>query len=200
MKKLFLGLAVTMSMVGYTHAAGVPQAGQAKAAVCAACHGAEGVSMVPTFPNLAGQHESYLAKQIREIRDGARVVPEMAGIVDHLSDQDVADIAAFYASKPKNLGQADPALVEKGRELYRAGDMAKGIPACTACHNPTGMGNALAAYPSVSGQHPTYAVTQLKKFATGERNNDPNAMMRTIAAKMSDAEMEAVASYLYGLH
>ncbi len=124
----------------------------------------------------------------------------MVGMVDHFTNEDVREIANFYASKPANLGQADPALAEKGRNLYRAGDMAKGIPACTACHLPNGAGNKPAAFPAVSGQHPTYTVNQLNAFRDGERDNDPNSMMRLIAEKMTDAEMEAVASYMYGLH
>ncbi|SFX56705.1 c-type cytochrome [Marinospirillum alkaliphilum] len=200
MKKLLLGLTLTVGITGLVHAAGDPVAGEQKAAVCAACHGANGVSMVPNWPNLAGQGFNYLVKQTIDIRDGRRAVPEMVGIVDNLSDQDIRDIAAFYRQQPANLGQADPALAERGRDLYRAGDLAKGIPACTACHLPNGGGNGPAAFPAVSGQHPTYAVNQLKAFRNGTRDNDPNAMMRLIAEKMSDAEMEAVASYMYGLH
>lgn len=200
MKKLLLGLTLVVGVSGVAQAAGDAVAGEQKAAVCAACHGAQGVSMVPNWPNLAGQHASYLTKQTIDIRDGRRPVPEMVGIVDNLSDQDIRDIAAFYASQPGNLGQADPALAERGRNLYRAGDMAKGIPACTACHLPNGRGNAPAAFPVVSGQHTTYAVNQLKAFRDGSRSNDPNSMMRLIAEKMTDAEMEAVASYMLGLH
>lgn len=200
MKKFLVGLTISLGAVAMAHAAGDPNAGQAKAQVCAACHGGNGVGIAPTFPNLAGQNASYLAKQIREIRDGARNVPQMAGMVDNFSDQDALDVAAYFSGLPANLGQADPALAEKGRNLYRAGDLAKGIPACTACHSPTGQGNAPAAYPALSGQHSAYTVTQLKNFRSGERNNDPNSMMRIIANKMSDSEMEAVADFVSGLH
>lgn len=200
MKKLLIGLTLVVGVSGMAQASGDAAAGEQKAAVCAACHGANGISMVPNWPNLAGQHASYLSKQTMDIRDGRRTVPEMVGIVDNLSDQDIRDIAAFYSSQPGNLGQADPALAERGRNLYRAGDMAKGIPACTACHLPNGQGNAPAAFPVVSGQHTTYAINQLKAFRDGARSNDPNSMMRLIAEKMSDAEMEAVTSYMLGLH
>lgn len=200
MKKLLIGLTLVVGVSGMAQASGDAAAGEQKAAVCAACHGANGISMVPNWPNLAGQHASYLSKQTMDIRDGRRTVPEMVGIVDNLSDQDIRDIAAFYSSQPGNLGQADPALAERGRNLYRAGDMAKGIPACTACHMPNGQGNSPAAFPVVSGQHTTYAINQLKAFRDGARTNDPNSMMRLIAEKMSDAEMEAVTSYMLGLH
>src|SRR5690554_5995427 len=196
MKKLLLSLTLAAGVAGMANAQSV----EMKTATCTACHGGEGVSMVPNWPNLAGQGSNYLYKQIIDIRDGRRDIPEMVGMVDHFTDEDVREIANFYASKPANLGQTDPALAEKGRNLYRAGDMAKGIPARTACHLPNGGGNKPAAFPAVSGQHPTYTVNQLTAFRAGERTNDPNSMMRLIAEKMSDAEMEAVASYMYGLH
>lgn len=200
MKKLLVSLAVTLGLVSFAHAAGDAKAGEAKAAVCAGCHGVQGIAMIPNYPSLAGQHESYLAKQIMEIRDGVRKVPEMTGMVTGFSDQDAQNVAAYFAAKPKNLGQADPALVERGQELYRAGDMAKGIPACTACHSPNGMGNEQAKYPVLSGQNPAYTAAALKKFRDGERANDPNNMMRAIAAKMSDQDIEAVSNYVFGLN
>ncbi|MFC3285632.1 c-type cytochrome [Litchfieldella rifensis] len=204
MRKLLASLAITMGVVGVAHAQmeGDPAAGREKAQTCAACHGQQGISPSGTFPNLAGQQASYLAKQIMQIRDGDRVVPQMAGQVDDFSDQDAWDVAAFFANQDPNLGEADPdeELVNRGRELYRAGDMAKGIPACAACHTPTGEGIGTAAYPALSGQHREYTVSTLQKFAAGERTNDPNAIMRDIAAKMSDADMQAVANYIYGLH
>lgn len=196
MKKLLLSLTLAASFAGMANAQSVEE----KTATCTACHGGEGISMIPNWPNLAGQGSNYLYKQIIDIREGRRNIPEMTGMVDHFTDADVREIADYYASKPANLGQADPAVAERGRNIYRAGNMAKGIPACTACHLPNGGGNKPAAFPSVSGQHPTYTVNQLKTFRSGERDNDPNAMMRLIAEKMTDGEMEAVASYMYGLH
>ncbi|MEQ5803753.1 c-type cytochrome [Halomonas sp. H10-9-1] len=206
MRKLLASLAITMGAVGAAHADleadADAAAGRDKAATCAACHGQEGISAVGTFPNLSGQQASYLAKQIMDIRDGTRVVPEMAGQVDSFSDQEAWDVAKFYADKNAALGQADPdeLLVERGRELYRAGDMAKGIPACAACHTPTGQGIGTAVYPALSGQHAEYTLATLQDFAAGNRTNDPAAIMRDIAAKMSDADMEAVANYVLGLH
>lgn len=199
MKKLLFGLTLAISTAGFVHA-GDPVAGEQKAAVCAACHGNDGISSVAQWPNLAGQGAPYLTKQTIDIRDGRREVPEMVGIVDHLTDQDIRDISAFYAQQSAHVGQANEELAMRGRDLYRAGDIAKGIPACTACHSPTGQGNSPAAFPAVSGQHATYAINQLKSFRSGERDNDPNSMMRIISAKMSDAEIEAVAEYMYGLH
>ena len=197
-----------MGLAGVAHAQtqssetveGDPAAGQEKSQTCTACHGQQGVSAVPTFPNLAGQQPDYLIKQITEIRDGVRPVPQMAGIVDNLDEQDIADLAVYYANQDPNLGQADPELVDRGNALYKAGDLAKGIPACMGCHMPTGVGIDTAKYPALSGQHPEYTVTTLQAFAKGERSNDPNAIMRNIASKMSDADMEAVASYVNGLH
>lgn len=203
MRKLLVSLAATLGLaVGAAHAQveGNPSAGREKAQVCAACHGQQGISAAPTFPNLAGQQPNYLIKQIVDIRDGTRVVPQMAGIVDNLTEQDIADLAAYYANQTPNLGQADPELAQRGLELYKAGSLAKGIPACMACHMPTGEGIDTARYPALSGQHPEYTVTTLKAFANGERSNDPNAIMRDIASKMSDSDMEAVANYVYGVH
>ncbi|QEA38515.1 cytochrome c4 [Pistricoccus aurantiacus] len=204
MRKLLASLAIILGAAGVAHAQtqGDPAAGKEKAQACAACHGQQGISALGTFPNLAGQQATYLAKQIRNIRDGERVVAQMVGQVDDYSDQDAADVAAYFANMEANLGQveAEEEVVERGRELYRAGDRAKGIPACAACHTPTGEGIGTAVYPALSGQHPEYAVSTLAAFSKGERHNDPNAIMRNIASKMSEADMEAVSTYLLGLH
>lgn len=206
MRKLLASLAITMGVTGIAHADlemdADPAAGREKAQSCAACHGQQGISPAASFPHLAGQQASYLAKQIMDIRDTNRSVPQMAGQVDDFSDQDAWDVAAFYADQDPHLGQADPdeELIARGRELYRAGDMAKGIPACAACHMPKGEGIGTAVYPALSGQFREYTVSTLQDFAAGERANDPNGIMRDIAAKMSDADMEAVANYVLGLH
>ncbi|MBF7053554.1 c-type cytochrome [Halomonas sp. KAO] len=206
MRKLLASLAITIGAVGAAHADleadADAAAGKEKAVACAACHGQEGISPSGAFPNLAGQQTSYLAKQIMDIRDGNRVVPQMAGQVDNFSDQDAWDVAKFFSDKSPALGQADAdeLLVERGRELYRAGDMAKGIPACAACHTPTGQGIGTAVYPALSGQHADYTVSTLQDFAAGNRANDPANIMRDIASKMSDRDMEAVANYVLGLH
>ncbi|PMR71972.1 c-type cytochrome [Billgrantia endophytica] len=206
MRKLLASLALTMGAVGAAHADleadADAAAGRELAQTCAACHGESGISPSGAFPHLAGQQMSYTAKQIMEIRDGDRLVPEMVGQVDDFSDQDAWDVAAYYAEQDANIGQADPdeQLIARGQELYRAGDMAKGIPACAACHGPTGEGIHTALYPALSGQFAEYTVATLQDFASGERVNDPGNMMGDIAAKMSDADMEAVANYILGLH
>ncbi|WP_339884703.1 c-type cytochrome [Vreelandella maris] len=209
MRKLLASLAITMGAVGAAHAQTDYQAdadasaGQEMSQVCAACHGQQGISPSGAFPNLAGQQMSYLAKQIMDIRDGERVVPQMAGIVDDYSDQDAWDAAAYFAEQDANLGQTndeDAELLARGEEIYRAGDMAKGIPACSACHTPTGVGIGSAVYPGLSGQHAQYTVSTLQAFASGDRTNDPNNIMGDIASKMSDRDMEAVANYVLGLN
>ena len=206
MRKLLASLAITLGAAGVAHADLAADAdaaaGREKAQTCAACHGPNGISPASAFPHLAGQQMSYTAKQIMDIRDGVRSVPEMVGQVDDFSDQDAWDVAAYFAQLEANVGQADPeeeALL-RGQELYRAGDMAKGIPACAACHGPDGSGINTAVYPALSGQFAEYTVATLQKFASGERTNDPSNMMHDIAAKMSDADMQAVANYIHGLH
>ena len=138
---------------------------------------------------------------MNDIKTGNRAVPEMTGLLDNMTDQDIQDIASYFASQKTSLEQAKADLVEKGQSIYRAGNMATGLAACTACHAPNGQGNGPAAFPALSGQHSTYIAAQLKKFRSGERANDGDArMMRDIAAKLSDSEIEAVSSYISGLH
>ncbi|MDG9669140.1 c-type cytochrome [Hahella sp. CR1] len=201
MRIFVTGLVLAMGMVGLAHAEGDPKAGQTKSAVCAACHGADGNSAVPNFPKLAGQGERYLIKQIHDIKSGNRAVPEMAGLTDNLSDQDIEDIAAYFASQPATVGSASEASLEKGESLYRAGNAAKGIPACSGCHSPNGAGNFPAGFPRLSGQHSDYVAKQLQNFRSGDRSNDGETrIMRDIAANMSDAEIKALANYILGLH
>ncbi|MBA4502976.1 c-type cytochrome [Marinobacterium marinum] len=200
MNKLLISLLVSIGLTGVAHAAGDAAAGQAKTAVCAACHSGDGNSVVGNFPKLAGQGEKYLLKQLNDIKSGTRMVPEMTGMLTNLSDQDLADIAAFYASKKVQLGQAAADQVELGQKIWRAGVADKGVAACTACHGPTGQGIDSAAYPSLSGQHAQYVESSLNKFAKGERDNDPANMMRDLAARLSEAEIKAVSQYVQGLH
>lgn len=180
-------------------AAGDAAAGKAKAMACASCHGADGNSANPEWPSLAGQHAKYLAKQLANFKAGDRNNAMMAPMAAPLSEQDMADIAAFYESQTLKGGQADPALVDAGEKLYRGGNATSGVAACMACHGPNGMGNPQANFPRLSGQHAAYTVLQLKAFRAGERANDAGNMMRNIAARMTDAEMQAVASYMEGL-
>jgi cytochrome c553 len=200
MKNLVIGTLLSLGLISGAQAAGDATAGQGKTAVCAGCHGADGNSMVPNFPKLAGQGEKYLLKQLNDIKSGNRVIVEMTGLLDNLNDQDLQDIAAYYAGKKIQGGQADAELAAVGEEIYRAGDESKGLAACTACHGPTGAGLESAAFPALAGQHAAYIESSLVKFSKSERANDPNQMMRGVAAKMSEADMKAVAQYIQGLY
>ena len=206
MNKIFVSLLLTLGVTGIAQAAGTAlvgdaAAGQAKTAVCGACHGPDGNSMAPNFPKLAGQGDRYLLKQLHEIKDGKRQVLEMTGLLTNLNDQDLADIAAFYSSQKSSVGAADPALVARGEALFRGGDLEKGLPACTGCHSPDGQGNAAAGFPHLGGQHAGYVEKQLTDFREGERTNDGDSMiMRGIAAKLSNKDIKALASYIQGLH
>jgi len=175
-------------------------AGQGKSALCATCHGADGNSEIPMNPKLAGQGYKYLLKQLTEYKSGARENAVMSGIAATLSEQDMADLAAWYSSQEVTLEGADPELLELGESLYRYGNSEIGVAACSACHGPKGKGVAPAGFPSLSGQHAEYTRTQLEYFRSGERNNDANAMMRMTAERLTDAELEAVSSYVSGLH
>lgn len=202
---LLLALALSASglFMGAAQAAGDAASGQAKAAVCAACHGPDGNSVVPQWPKLAGQHEDFLARQVRMIRDGQRTVVEMTGIVAAMSDQDIADVSAYFAAQKIQPGSADEKLVSQGEAIYRAGNAKTGVPACMACHGPTGQGNPASGYPAVAGQHSMYLSSRLQKYRNGQTNGeaDPySPQMVTVASALSDDEIAAVASYMQGLH
>ena len=199
MRKLTLGLILLLGFSGTVAAQGDAAAGQAKAAVCGACHGADGNSMVGSFPKLAGQNERYLVKQMKDIKSGARPVITMTGQLDAFSDQDMKNVAAYFSSQTIKLGTAKAELVALGEQLYRSGSKRKGVSACTACHSPTGSGNAPAGFPSLKGQHAAYTAVQLKAFRAGERTNDAEKVMRDNAELLSDKDIEALASYISGL-
>ncbi|MCW8195525.1 cytochrome c4 [Proteobacteria bacterium 005FR1] len=190
---------------------GNAEAGAEKTAVCSACHGQDGNSGVPTYPKLAGLGEQYLYKQLGEIKSGERVVPEMTGMLAGLSDQDLQDIAAYYADQEMQLSGAQEAEVqlnsgakanslELGRSIYRFGNPETGVPACSGCHSPTGRGNAPAGYARVGGQFADYVAKQLRDFRAGNRTNDKQQIMRSVAEHMSEAEILGVANYIAGLH
>ena len=206
MNKLLVSLLLTLGVSGIAQAAstavvGDAAAGQAKTAVCGACHGPDGNSMAPNFPKLAGQGDRYLLKQLHEIKDGKRQVLEMTGLLANLNDQDLADIAAYYSSQKGSVGAADPALVAQGEALFRGGNLEKGMPACIGCHSPDGQGLAAAGFPHLGGQHASYIEKQLTDFREGDRTNDGDSMiMRGIAAKLSNKDIKALASYIQGLH
>jgi cytochrome c553 len=201
MKKLLMIASIaSVAMLGAAHAAGDAEAGKAKSVMCAACHGQDGNSVAPNFPKLAGQHADYLTKQLVDFKAGERTDATMNGMVAALSEQDMADLGAFYASQKGTVGQAAEDKVAMGEMLYRAGNSASGVAACSACHGPRGSGNPMAKFPSLSGQHADYTALQLKNFRNAARANDAGSMMRGVAKKMSDAEIDAVAQYIQGLH
>ncbi len=198
MKNLLISLIVSAGLMTVAHA-GDAQAGKDKAAMCGACHGADGNSMVPNFPKIAGQGELYIVKQLKDIRDGRRNVPEMA-FVAAMTDTDFADLGAYYAEQKASEGAAKEELVALGQRIYRGGIESKGVPACLACHGPTGAGIAAARYPHVAGQHTAYTQKQLTDFSMGNRTNDGDSrIMRDIAERMHTKEIEAVSSYIEGL-
>jgi cytochrome c553 len=180
-------------------AAGSKDAGQAKSTPCVACHGIDGNSANPEWPSIAGQHDGYFVRQLKAFRAGERQNPLMSPMAAGLSDEDIADLAAFYSSQTARGGEAEPSKLKLGQRVYRAGNMEEQTMACAACHGPTGRGNPLASYPAIQGQHATYVAAQLRAYKSGTRTNDPNQMMRSIALRLSDAEIDAVASYVQGL-
>ncbi len=179
------------------------EAGQTKAAVCAACHGQDGKSINPMWPNLAGQHAQYIERQLKLFKSGARPGPSMAPMVAALSEQDMVDLAAWYSSQSPVGGAANPDLVELGRGIYQGGVPEREIPACASCHGPTGAGNPLAGYPVLAGQHATYTRTQLTAFKDGQTVGDKDdvngQVMAAVAEYLKDDEIEALASFIQGL-
>ncbi|MEH6617601.1 MAG: c-type cytochrome [Porticoccus sp.] len=207
---MILGFAAMLGITlasSFAFAGGDAEAGQGKTAMCAGCHGADGNSMVSNFPKLAGQGEKYLIKQLQDIKSGKRPVAEMTGMLNAFSDQDLADISAYFASKTIQMSGAKEENLARGEQLFRGGNMATGVPACTGCHSPAGQGNAPAGYPALGGQFSQYTAKQLRAFRTGAhdaenpaaRNNDDVRIMRGVAAQMSDVEIDAVANYIAGL-
>lgn len=201
MNKLLVSLLLTLGISGLAHAAGDAAAGQGKIAMCSACHNADGNSLLPNFPKLAGQGERYLFKQMQEIKSGIRPIVEMTGMLDAMTDQDLKDISAWYSSQKGTIGAAAPDLVARGEALYRGGKLEDGMPACVGCHLPNGEGLNLALYPKLNGQHASYTAKQLTDFREGDRVNDGDTMiMRSIAAKLSNKDIKAISSYIEGLN
>ena len=201
MKNCILAAAfVLITLTGTAQAAGDAAAGEAKAAVCAACHGANGKAIQPAYPNIAGQHASYIAKQLTEYRDGGRVNALMTGQAANLSDQDILDLSAYFSAMPHIDGVASEENLTHGMNIYRGGITSAGVAACSACHGPAGMGNPAAAWPVLAGQNAQYIADQLRYFRSGERANSPNGMMAGVAQRMTDEEIDAVANYVSGLY
>ena len=202
MKKLIAGVVLGVGLTAMAHGAGDPEAGEANAAVCAGCHGQGGAKPVmAVYPKLSGIGEKYLHQQLVLIKNKDREIPEMTGLLDNMSDQDLQDLAAYFNEQDMPIAQANPDLVDEGQALYRGGNMASGVPACAGCHNPRGIGNEPAGYPRLSGQTADYVEKQLKAYRDGERDAGRNAsVMMDVAAKLTDAEIKAVASYVSGLN
>jgi cytochrome c553 len=179
--------------------AGDPAAGKTKSATCGACHGADGNSTDPQYPKLAQQHAGYTAKQLKEYHGGDRENAVMSGMAQPLSEQDILDLASYFETQTIVGGAAEEEQVVKGEQLYRGGDLSRGIAACSACHGPAGRGNPAAGFPSLAGQHAQYTEGQLMAFRSLQRHNDAGQMMRNIAGRLSDQDMKAVASYIAGL-
>jgi len=198
MKFKFLIAVFSLVMgVSATAVAADAAAGEGKSAMCAACHMPDGNSVVGQFPKLAGQHASYIAKQLSDFKDMQRKNDIMFGMAAALSEEDMADIAAYFSKQTMSAGAADDASkVALGEAIYRGGNIQSGVPACMGCHGPTGAGNPPAKYPVLAGQHVEYTLTQLKGFHGDTRDNDPNSMMRDVAKRMTIEEMEAVANYI----
>jgi cbb3-type cytochrome c oxidase subunit III len=199
-----------LSLAAQTRAADTPKPdvnrGQAIATqVCASCHGADGNSAGAAYPKLAGQHEAYLVKQLKDFKaqQGAKPLRNnavMAGMAAALSDQDIANVAAYFAAQTPKPGYAhDKQALAVGQKIYRGGIADKGVPACAGCHGPTGQGIPVQ-YPRLSWQWADYTVAQLKAFQTGPGARNNNEAMHTIASRLSENEIQAVADYIAGLH
>jgi cytochrome c553 len=204
MKVLFRAMAcLTLLASASLMAEGDAARGEEKAGMCAACHGLDGNSTMAMWPKLAGQHPADLERQIKLIKTGARPVPEMAGIVAALSDQDIADLSAYFAGQVSGPAVADPELVSEGERLYRAGNPTTRIPACMSCHGPAGEGNPLAGYPALAGQHSVYLAKMLEGFKSGTNWGEDDAgsnVMVGVSALISASEIQAVSSYIQGLY
>ena len=196
-------IVLALALVGITATAfaqGDPAAGKTKSVTCVACHGTDGNSTNPEWPNIAGQHEAYIYKQLMEFKSGTRDNAVMAGMVAALSEQDMKDLAAYYASQASSGGFVDEALVESGRRLYHGGNSKTGVPACMGCHGPAGAGDPRGGFPRLAGQHATYTAMQLDQFRNETRANDYQRMMRDIAVRLTPAEVQAVSAYVSALH
>ena len=176
--------------------------GQQKSIVCQGCHGTDGNSLAPNWPHLAAQHATYLKKQIQNFRDGIRKNETMSAMAASLSDDDIRDIATYFSNQTiKPQQQAfNSEIIKTGRKIYKGGNAYSGVPACAGCHGPNGTGNGLAVFPRIAGQRQDYLVKTLNDFRSGERNNDVNEIMRNIASRLTDNEINAVAAYVATLN
>ncbi len=196
---LFAALSVSLLLPLSAAQAGDPQRGQGLSQACAACHQADGNSVNPEWPKLAGQHPKYTVKQLQDYKSERRENSLMLGQVANLDEQDMRDLAAYFAEQDITPGTADESVVERGEQIYRGGIPSQNVAACIACHGPNGNGNPEAMFPAVASQHAQYSADQLRYFRSGDRANDNGRMMRNIARNMSDEDIEAVSQYMAGL-
>jgi cytochrome c553 len=194
-----LSLVAVLGCSAPAFAAGSVEAGQAKSMTCMACHGADGNSLNPEWPSLAGQHRSYIEKQLRHFKAGERENALMSPMAMVLSDEDIADLAAYFSSQSVKGGETEPSKLALGQRIFRGGNPASGVAPCAGCHGPAGRGNPLAVYPSIQGQQAVYTAAQLRAYRSGARKTSPNQMMQNVAALLSEEEIDAVASYIHGL-
>ena len=206
MKKFIVTILLGLSAVATANAAeGNAEAGKSKSAMCAACHGTDGNSLVPMYPKLAGQSESSLVKELADFKLGmtsagksGRVDPVMGGMAMTLSEQDMADVAAFYASQQATAGNGKDNA--HGKKLYLGGNNEMEVTACVACHGINGKGMPSAGFPALANQSADYLKIQLEKFRNGSRNNDLNGMMQGVAANLTDKEIVALSQYMSSLN
>ena len=201
MKRIWILAATISGAIFNTSAlpAGSVEAGATKAAVCSACHGANGNSVNAEWPSLAGLGADYIAEQLKNFKEGKRSNPVMMPMVTNLSADDLADLGAYFDSLTNTGLESDPSFWKAGEKLYRGGDQSRGIPACMACHGPTGAGNEPARFPALRGQHSVYVVKQLNDYASGVRTTGPNGIMQTIAKRLSPEDMRNLAAYIQGI-
>ncbi len=201
MKRLWLLAATISGAIISTSAlpAGNIEAGATKATTCTACHGANGNSTNTDWPSLAGLGADYIAEQLKNFKEGKRANPIMMPMASALSPDDMADIAAYFNSLTNTGLEADPSFWQAGEKLYRGGDAARQIPACMACHGPTGRGNEPAKFPALRGQQSGYVMKQLNDYASGTRTTGPNGVMQTIAKRLSTDDIRNLASYIQGI-
>ena len=180
---------------------GSAEAGKARAVFCGACHGADGNSVNPVWPSIAGQHPTYIVEQLHAFKNGTRTEPLMLGQAMLLSEEDMRNLAVYFSERQvATKVVADPATLDHGERLYRGGSRENLTPACIACHGPNGRGNPAAGYPSLKGQYAAYIAKQLRAYASGERRSDgATRVMRDIAGKLSEEDIVAVSSYVQGL-
>lgn len=205
MKHRFATLTISLLLAAQAQADGLvegsAEAGKARAITCGACHGADGNSVNPVWPSIAGQHTTYIVDQLEAFKNGSRNNVLMTAQAMSLSHEDMANLAVYYnekAAAPRAV--SDASLVEKGAAIYRGGSKDDGVPACMACHGPTGKGNPAASYPRLSGQYANYTAATLAAYASGERKSDgPTKVMRDIASAMNAEQIQSVAAYIQGL-